>query len=168
MAAITVHTYWNKIKIIVIVFFHQHFYEIIIKDLEYEYQKDRNKEYSSTSAKGPFHTRFRVLVELIFEDPTVTVKWRTTINAMYIYLELCQSVMLDRLACSFTSIFSLTQICYSEYLSWPRSHVSLQQYISLQNNISCINAYFVCYFWQVRCFIWLRQFSPPIKLTDGI
>jgi hypothetical protein len=43
-------------------------------DLEYEYQKGRNKEYHSTSAKGPFHTRFRALVELIFEDPTVTVK----------------------------------------------------------------------------------------------
>ena len=122
----------------------------------------------STSAKGPFHTRFRVLVELIFKDPTETVKWRATIKAMYLYLDLCQSVMLDRLACSFTSIFSLTQFCYSEYLSWPRSHVSLHQYISLQKNISSINTYFVCYFWQVRCFIRLRQFPPPIKLIDGI
>ena len=62
-----------------------------------------------------FHTRFRVLVELIFEDPTVTVKWRTTINAMYLYLDLCQSVMLDRLTCSFTSI-SLTNKAYLEWL----------------------------------------------------
>ena len=168
MAAITVHTYWNKIKMIVLVVFHQHFNELTIKDLEYEYQKGRNKEYHSTSAKGPFHTRFRALVELIFEDTTVTVKWRTTINAMYLYLDLFQSSMLDRLTCSFTSIFSLTQFCLSEYISWLRSHVSLQQYISLQHNISSINTYCVCYFWQVRCFIRLRQFPPPTKLTDEI
>jgi hypothetical protein len=41
----------------------------------------RSKEYHSTADQEPFHTHFRVRVILIVEDPTATVKCRTSIKA---------------------------------------------------------------------------------------
>lgn len=38
------------------------------------------KKYHSTTDSGAFHTRIRVRVMLITEDPTVTVKYRTVIK----------------------------------------------------------------------------------------
>jgi hypothetical protein len=43
-------------------------------------------------------------VVLIVEDPTVTVKCRGAIKALFLYLNVCLSVMLNNLSCSFTSI----------------------------------------------------------------
>jgi len=48
------------------------------------------------------HTHFRVCVTLIVEDPTVTVKCRTARKALCLYFNVCLSVMLDSLSCSFT------------------------------------------------------------------
>ena len=44
------------------------------------------------------------------EDPTVTVNCRTTIKELFLYLNLCVSVMLDRLSYLFTSISFLTNV----------------------------------------------------------
>jgi hypothetical protein len=38
----------------------------------------------------------------IVEDPTMTVKYRMAIKALFLYLNLCQNVMLNSLSCSFT------------------------------------------------------------------
>ena len=46
------------------------------------------------------------------EDPTLTVKCGTAIIVMFIYFNLCLSVMLDSLSCSFTSISFLTTNCF--------------------------------------------------------
>jgi hypothetical protein len=54
--------------------------------------------------QGPFHTHFKVLVILLIEDPTVTVKCRTAIKALFLYFNLCLSVMLNGLSCALTSI----------------------------------------------------------------
>ena len=54
------------------------------------------------------HIMFRVWVLLIVEEPTVTMKCRTAIKVMFLYLILCPSVMLDSLSCSFTSTAILT------------------------------------------------------------
>ena len=53
-----------------------------------------------------------VQVILIVEDPTVTVKCRTTIKVLFIYFNWCLSVMLDSVSCSFTSILYLTNTWY--------------------------------------------------------
>ena len=58
--------------------------------------------------QNKIHIHFRIWVILIGEDPTVTVKCRTAIKVMCLYLILCLSVMLDHLSCSFTSISFLT------------------------------------------------------------
>ena len=50
---------------------------------------------------GPLHTHFRVIVMLIVEDPTVTVNCRTAINALFLYLNVCLSIMFDSLSCSY-------------------------------------------------------------------
>jgi len=45
---------------------------------------------------------------LIIEDLTVTVKCRTAIKGLLLYFNLCLSLVLDSLSCSFTSISFLT------------------------------------------------------------
>jgi hypothetical protein len=89
---------------------------------------DGSKEYWSTTGHVPFYIQFRqsanlgrvrfsygisrscdecqfrVWVMLIVEYPTVTVTCRTAIKALFLYFNLCLSVMLDSLSCSFTSI----------------------------------------------------------------
>jgi hypothetical protein len=49
---------------------------------------------------GQFRTRIAVWVRLILEDPTVTVKSRTAIKALFLYFDLCLNVILDSLRCS--------------------------------------------------------------------
>jgi hypothetical protein len=44
-----------------------------------------------------------IMSMLIIEDPDVTLKCRTVINALFLYFNLYQSVNLDSLSCSFTS-----------------------------------------------------------------
>jgi len=56
-----------------------------------------------------FHTHSRVWVLLIIEHLTAIVKFRTAIKALFLYINLCQSVKLDSLSCSFTSISLLTK-----------------------------------------------------------
>jgi hypothetical protein len=51
-----------------------------------------------------FHNHFRLWVILIVEHTTVTLKCRTAIKALFLYFNLCPSVMLDSLSCSFTYI----------------------------------------------------------------
>ena len=46
---------------------------------------DKNKEYHSTAGLGQFHTHFRVCFILIVEDPTVIVKCRKVIKALFLY-----------------------------------------------------------------------------------
>ena len=49
----------------------------------------------------------RIWVLPIVEDPTVTAKCRTAIKELFLYLNLCLSVMLNILSCSFyINIFS--------------------------------------------------------------
>jgi hypothetical protein len=38
------------------------------------------------------------------DDPIVTVKCKTAINALFLYLNLYLNVMLNSLSCSFTSV----------------------------------------------------------------
>jgi hypothetical protein len=66
------------------------------------------QSFKNNTCSGPFHTHFMVRVILIVIDPTVTVKCRTAIKALFLYFNLCLSVMLDSLSCSFTSIFFRT------------------------------------------------------------
>ena len=42
--------------------------------------------------KAPLHTHFRIRVLVIVEDPTVTVRCRTAIKVLFLYLILCPSV----------------------------------------------------------------------------
>jgi hypothetical protein len=55
-------------------------------------------------------TPLQARVWVITEDPTVTVyvKCRTVIQALFIYITLCLSVMFNNLSCSFTSISNFT------------------------------------------------------------
>ena len=69
-----------------------------------------SKEYLSTAGQGPCHTHFRVCVLFIVEDRTVTVKCRTVIKALFLYLNLYLSVMLNSLSCLLTSISFLKPI----------------------------------------------------------
>jgi hypothetical protein len=50
-----------------------------------------------------FWIHFRVWITFIIGDPTVIVKYKTAIQSMFLYFNLCLSVKLDRLSCSFTS-----------------------------------------------------------------
>ena len=65
---------------------------------------DRNKTFCSTACQVRFHTHFRVRGMLIIEDPTVIMKCRTAIKALFFHFNVCLSVKLDGLSCSFTSI----------------------------------------------------------------
>jgi len=60
--------------------------------------------YYDFRTRRQFHTHLRVWV-LLIEDPIVTVKYRT---ALFLYLNLCPSVMLNSLSCPFVTISSLT------------------------------------------------------------
>ena len=62
-----------------------------------------SKEYCSTADQGPFHSHFGIQVMLIVEDPTVTVKCRTAIQVLFLYFNLCLSIKMNSLSCSFTS-----------------------------------------------------------------
>jgi len=44
---------------------------------------------------------FMVRIMLIVEDSIVTVKYRTAIKELFIYFNLCLSVMLDNLSCPY-------------------------------------------------------------------
>ena len=57
----------------------------------------------------PFHTHFRVWIILFLEDSTMTMKCRRAIKALFLYFNLCLSIMLDSLSCSFTSMSFLTK-----------------------------------------------------------
>jgi succinate dehydrogenase hydrophobic anchor subunit len=61
---------------------------------------------------GLLHTHISVRVMFIIEDTTVTVKCRTAIKVMFLYFNLCLSVTLNSLSCSFTSISFLTTSCF--------------------------------------------------------
>ena len=45
---------------------------------------------------------------LFIEDPTMIVKCRATLKVLFFYFNLCLSVKLDSLPCSFISISFLT------------------------------------------------------------
>jgi len=45
----------------------------------------------------------------IIEDPTVMMKYRTAIKALFLYFNLCLSVTLDSLPCLFTTISFLSK-----------------------------------------------------------
>ena len=66
------------------------------------------KNTAQMQTKGPFHIYPSVRVMLIIEDPTVTVKCRTEIKALLLNINMCLSVQLHILSCSFTSISFLT------------------------------------------------------------
>ena len=67
-----------------------------------------SKEYINCRPYGPFHTRIGVWVILIAEDPTLAVKCRTPIKAIFIYFNLFWIIMLDSFSCPFTSISFLS------------------------------------------------------------
>jgi hypothetical protein len=52
---------------------------------------------------------FRVWVVFIVQDPTVTVNCRAAVKALFVYFNLCLSIMLYSLSCSFTSTPFLTK-----------------------------------------------------------
>jgi hypothetical protein len=54
---------------------------------------------------GLFHTHISVLDMFITEESSVTVKCRTAIKILFLYLNLCLSVKLGRLLCSLASIW---------------------------------------------------------------
>jgi hypothetical protein len=56
---------------------------------------DRNKTFCSTACQVRFHTHFRVRGMLIIEDPTVIMKCRTAIKALFFHFNVCLSVKLD-------------------------------------------------------------------------
>jgi hypothetical protein len=67
----------------------------------------------TTAGQGSFHIQFRVRVMFIIQDTIVTVRCRTAI--MCCTFNLCQSVKLDSLSCSFTSIPFLTNKVINNY-----------------------------------------------------
>jgi len=72
--------------------------------------------------QGPFNTHFRVSALLIFDEPTVTMKCRTAIKVLFLYLNLCPSVMLNSLSCLFTSISFLINSFDTDY--WTAVFIS--------------------------------------------
>jgi len=95
-------------------------------------QQGNLKVTRNTNNQYPVHTHFRVYIVFIVKDPTVTMKCRTSIKALFLYLNLClcdvglslmfiyihirsyyqlfphsnvcPNVMLDSISCSFTLI----------------------------------------------------------------
>ena len=59
---------------------------------------------------------------LIIETSSVTVKCRTAIKALFLFLKVCQSVMLDILSCAFAYISCLTN-CFNKVhtTSFPKN-----------------------------------------------
>jgi hypothetical protein len=55
--------------------------------------------------EGPFHTNLRLWVILVVDDPTVTMKCRTAIKVLLIYLNLCLMMILSSL--SFTNCYKI-------------------------------------------------------------
>ena len=82
-----------------------------------------------------FHTHFRIWVILLVDNPTVTVKWRTAIKAVYLYFSLCPSVIFDILSCSLTAIFILTNsLNYQVWKKYSHTCFSDHRYLA----ITCI------------------------------
>jgi hypothetical protein len=76
---------------------------------------------------GKFRTRIAVWVRLILEDPTVTVKSRPAIKALFLYFDLCLNVILDSLRCSLHT-YPFLLIVYTgiyRYKSQLEAHLSL-------------------------------------------
>ena len=63
---------------------------------------------NTTQLQANSHFTLILGYELIVEDTTVKVKCTTVIKALFVYFNLCLSIMLDSLLYSFTSIY----LCY--------------------------------------------------------
>jgi hypothetical protein len=77
----------------------------------------QQKKWVPLYCRHLFHTHFRVCVMFIIKVGTVTLKCRTVIKALFLYFNLCLSIMLDSLSCSFTSISFLTIPNYKTLLT---------------------------------------------------
>lgn len=53
-----------------------------------------------------------ILVRLILEDPTVAVKFSTVLKELFLYFDLCLSLILDNLPYSYASISVLANCIY--------------------------------------------------------
>ena len=70
-----------------------------------------------------FHTHFIVWVLLIIEVITVTVECRTIIKVLFLYINLCLSVMFGSISCSSTFSWSVsTYTCLFTYPSLPSTN----------------------------------------------
>ena len=67
-------------------------------------------ELGPSTAKLYAMGHFNVRVILIIEHTTVTLKYSTAIKALFLYFNLCLSVMLDCLSYSFTNLSFLINL----------------------------------------------------------
>jgi hypothetical protein len=61
------------------------------------------REFDVECNVGAPQVAYREAITTMVEHPTVTVKCRTAIKVLFLYMNLCQSVKLDSLSCPFTS-----------------------------------------------------------------
>jgi hypothetical protein len=80
---------------------------------------DRSKQYHWTPGYWQLHTHFRVSVILNVEVPTVTVKCRIAIKALFLYFNLCPSVMM------FINIHIISDLNVRYKIQWGLSIGSL-------------------------------------------
>jgi hypothetical protein len=93
---------------------------------------------SSGSMLWAFWHHFASVVPSIVEVTSVNVKYRTAIQALFLYFILCLSIMLDRLSCSFTSISFLTNLLWLLELLlgvalyfYLKTHISTPGYLKI-------------------------------------
>jgi hypothetical protein len=81
-----------------VIFWSRSFY-LILKAISW----DSPFYFSKKVNFGQVHFIVRVILNVA--DSTVTVKCRTAIKSLFLYFNICLSVMLDSLSCSFTLIY---------------------------------------------------------------
>jgi hypothetical protein len=83
---------------------------------------------------------------LIIKDPIVTVKCRTAIKMLFLYFNLCLSIMFDSLSSSFTSISFLTNFIVSNVHN--HSYIKHSPVFALHNVISNFDSSFM-FVWKI-------------------
>ena len=103
---------------------------------------DRNKEYwwARLHARDVSHS-FQGMRQLIIQVPTVTEECRTAIKGLYLYFNLCLSVMLASLSCSYTYPypFLLKKVCTPpfSFLKKKASLITITRFYVLSLFVFC-------------------------------
>ena len=118
----------------------------------------------STAGYGSFNTHSRVWVLLMVEDPTVTVKCRTVINALFLYLNLCLSVMLNSISYPylFLVIHSVIHVSsgsrFSKTLRFIQNLLDLEKYSIFHRTLQTL------YFDHICCILYENIFLCVLPL----